>query len=125
MKKLRNANKKFRLVLLCAALLTACSNPSASPSEVGVSAAATEQTVSTSVIEKVEYDEDDMNTDWNKESSTAIELNGTSASISGLGAAVKDQSIQISAAGTYVLSEKWDDGKSLWMCRMKGSFDWF
>ncbi len=117
MKKLRNS-KKFGIVFLSAVILSACGDSSASPSDVSSSAATSEQSnetseqaVGTDLTGKVAYDNDDYDTDWSKESSTVIELNGTDANISGSGAAVKDGSITITAAGTYVLSGKWNDGQ--------------
>ncbi|MBP1991604.1 carbohydrate-binding domain-containing protein [Paenibacillus eucommiae] len=127
--------KQLGIVLLSAALLTACSDKAATTSNVGASPAATVQSnVSTSggtgttgqlasvdLTEKVEYDDDDYYTDWNSDNLTEIKLNGTGASINGSGAAVKDNNVTIASAGTYVVSGKLDDGQIVIDVQDKGT----
>lgn len=72
----------------------------------GTSGAAAVELTSLEADELVTYDEYDDNDSWSAESSTQITLNGTTASVSGEGAAVDGSTVTISAAGTYVLSGK-------------------
>lgn len=58
----------------------------------------------------IELDEDDINTSWNESECTKIELTQTSANINGSGAAVKNNKVTITEAGTYVLSGTLTDG---------------
>ena len=58
----------------------------------------------------IELDEDDINTSWNESESTKIELTQTSANINGRGAAVENNKVTITEAGTYVLSGTLTDG---------------
>lgn len=58
----------------------------------------------------IELDEDDINTSWNESESTKIELTQTSANINGSGAAVENNKVTITEAGTYVLSGTLTDG---------------
>lgn len=55
-------------------------------------------------------DEDDINTSWNESECTKIELTQTSANINGSGAAVENNKVTITEAGTYVLSGTLTDG---------------
>ena len=57
--------------------------------------------------------EDDTNTDFDKSTSTAVTLSGTSAEISGSGAAVKDGNVTVSEAGTYIISGSLTGGSIL------------
>ena len=52
------------------------------------------------------YSEEDLNTSWDKSSSTIITLNGSEAKIEGSGANYSDGKVNITSAGTYVLSGK-------------------
>ncbi|WP_138751349.1 carbohydrate-binding domain-containing protein [Paenibacillus sinopodophylli] len=113
------------IIALCTVLLTsACSNGSnntaASGNTVVVETASTsEQTGETAVTttelsmdELVKFDDADYNTEWSEDSSTKIVYNGTSASVSGAGAAVGESgSVSITEAGTYVLSGTLNDGQ--------------
>ena len=58
----------------------------------------------------IELDEDDINTSWNEAECTKIELTQTSANINGSGAAVENNKVTITEAGTYVLSGTLTDG---------------
>lgn len=52
------------------------------------------------------YSEEDLNTSWDKSSSTIITLNGSEAKVEGSGANYSDGKVNITSAGTYVLSGK-------------------
>ena len=58
----------------------------------------------------IELDEDDISTSWNESECTKIELTQTSANINGSGAAVENNKVTITEAGTYVLSGTLTDG---------------
>ena len=55
------------------------------------------------------YSEEDLNTSWDKSSSTIIKLNGSEAEIEGSGANYSDGKVNITSSGTYVLSGKFTD----------------
>ncbi|GMK42504.1 hypothetical protein PCCS19_55640 [Paenibacillus sp. CCS19] len=117
----KNRLSKLAVVALCTAMLAACgSNTTATTSTDSTAAATnTSQTTAASVQtasldlsnSKVEYDEDDAYSDWNASEATTIKLNGTTATVEGTGAETKDGSVSITAAGTYVVSGKLDDGQ--------------
>ncbi|MEK3985562.1 carbohydrate-binding domain-containing protein [Paenibacillus sp. FSL K6-3166] len=111
---------KIGILLLCAGLMSACSNNNttaqseATSSELTLSqsGAATEvQLAGAKLSDLVTFDEDDSNTSWTADQSTDIALAGTSAVVEGAGAESKDGSVAIIAAGTYVLSGKLSDGQ--------------
>ena len=52
------------------------------------------------------YSEEDLNTSWDKSSSTIITLNGIEAKVEGSGANYSDNKVNITSSGTYVLSGK-------------------
>lgn len=120
MKKLLIA-KQAGVVLLCAVIASACSDQTAttnSNAEASSTASAkptaavsSTKAANTDLIKKVEYAEDDMYTDWSSSNPTEIKLNGTSASINGSGAEAKESTVSITAAGTYVVSGKLDNGQ--------------
>ncbi len=58
----------------------------------------------------IELDEDDISTSWNESECTKIELTQTSANINGSGAAVENNKVTITEAGTYILSGTLTDG---------------
>lgn len=121
MKKLL-ITKQAGVVLLCVVIASACSNQTdtttsnaeASPT-VSVQSTATAalgvQATSTDLIQKVEYADDDKYMDWSSSNPTEIKLNGTTATINGSGAEVKESTVSITAAGTYVVSGKLDNGQ--------------
>lgn len=119
MKNLLNA-KQVGVVLLCAVFAAACSNDPATTSNAEASSTASAQSTaaasstkatSTDLIHKVEYADDDKYTDWSSSKPTEIKLNGTTATINGSGAEVKESTVSITAAGTYVVSGKLDNGQ--------------
>lgn len=67
--------------------------------------------VSTEKPLTVEYTEEDLDAAWSESGSTSITLSGNTATAAGSGAAVKDSTVTISAAGTYVLSGTLTDGQ--------------
>lgn len=120
-----NKNKKklskLAIIAICTAMLAACSSNSTSSTSTAstttsntaavTTASATVQTASYDLSSKVEYDDDDRYTDWNASEATTIQLNGTTATIEGAGAEAADGKISITAAGTYVVSGKLDEGQ--------------
>ena len=52
------------------------------------------------------YSEEDLNTSWDKSSSTIITLNGSEDKVEGSGANYSDGKVNITSSGTYVLSGK-------------------
>lgn len=135
-------SKKLGVILLCAALLSACSSVKSAPlSEVEASSAITdptnaatstneaastneavsgEQAANINMNEKVEYNDDDQYKDWASANPTEIKLSGTSASIEGTGAEAKGGTITITAAGTYAVSGKLDEGQIVVDVKDKG-----
>ncbi|EFM11143.1 conserved hypothetical protein [Paenibacillus curdlanolyticus YK9] len=121
MKKPWSVTPKLSVLLLCAALLTACGDKSGTASTTGATAAAStaqasssasgEQLATIDLTQEVQYEADDAYTDWAASNPTIIKLNGTSASVEGAGAAAKDSTITITAAGTYAVSGKLNDGQ--------------
>ncbi|OCT16350.1 hypothetical protein A8709_02660 [Paenibacillus pectinilyticus] len=111
-------------LLVCAVVLSACNNDAKTTSSEQAAATATASTtsktstattastkVTTDVIQKVEYAADDAYTDWASANPTTITLNGAGATIAGKGAEAKDGKITITAAGTYAISGKLNDGQ--------------
>ncbi|MDD6489136.1 MAG: carbohydrate-binding domain-containing protein [Clostridia bacterium] len=52
----------------------------------------------------VAFEDDDLNLSYDENNATKIKLSSSSAEISGKGASVKDSTITISSAGTYIIS---------------------
>lgn len=114
---------KLGVLLLCAAMMTACSSNSAT--NTGSVASDTPATTDTAeaggstavelagvdLTQEVEYEEDDAYSDWSAASYTSIALSGTSATIDGDGAAADGGTITITAAGTYAVSGKLEEGQ--------------
>lgn len=67
--------------------------------------------VSTASSVAIEFKSDDLDASFNTSSSTLVQLNGNSAAVTGSGASVSGGSVTISAAGTYVVSGKLDNGQ--------------
>lgn len=76
---------------------------------------------STSLSNVVTYDEDDNYTDWKNENPNYIKLSGSSATVDGSGAEVKDNIITITAAGTYVVSGKLNNGQIIVDAKAEGT----
>ncbi|MFC5702617.1 carbohydrate-binding domain-containing protein [Cohnella faecalis] len=115
--------KQWGVLLLCAVTLSACSAKSGTSSGEGTStatgatavqsseAATNVQLASVDLTEKIEYDDDDAYTDWSAANPTVIKLSGASATVDGSGAEAKGGTITITAAGTYAVSGKLDEGQ--------------
>lgn len=122
--------KKLSLVMLCAVMLSACSqgdtgtNNAAGQAGIevnansggaasgGTSGEGSAAAAAAAGSEwKATYGEDDLNAAWNADSATAIALNGSTISVSGSGASVEDAVATITAPGTYVLSGQLDNGQ--------------
>jgi len=113
------------VIALCTVLLaSACSNGSnnttASGNAAVVETALKDQhtetaevaTTELSMDQLVEFDDGDYNTEWSEDSSTKIVYNGTSAIVTGAGAAAGEGgSVNITEAGTYVLRGTLNDGQ--------------
>lgn len=111
---------KIGILLLCAGLMSACSNNNTTAQSKNTSseltssqsgAASGVQLASAKLSDLVTFDEEDSVTAWTADQSTVISLAGTSAVVDGTGAESKDGSVTITAAGTYVLSGKLNDGQ--------------
>jgi len=117
-------NKKFLYLkiftlLLCSSLLVSCDgNPitytkAKSPEATGTTTV-TESTAASSnpvTTDMVKFDKDDNSTSWATNNPNYIKLNGNSADLSGSGATIDGSIITITAAGTYVISGKLDNGQ--------------
>ncbi|WP_410770341.1 carbohydrate-binding domain-containing protein [Fontibacillus sp. BL9] len=76
----------------------------------GTENAANVQLASLKLDDLVKYDEHDTNADWSTDNATSITMSGSAATVSGSGAKAQGGTVTISAAGTYVLSGKLDEG---------------
>lgn len=131
MKNFRTGSR-IGLVLLCAAVMSACSVKAATPSDTSnnvstsVSAAqsstsAAVQLASVKAADLVAWEEEDAVTDWTAADSTAITLAGTTAVVDGAGATVQEGTVTITEAGTYVLSGTLSDGQIIVDEQAKGT----
>ncbi|WP_435925862.1 carbohydrate-binding domain-containing protein [Paenibacillus sp. DYY-L-2] len=111
---------KLGIVLLSAALMSACGNVSQAKTGEATTAAVTAADSETAAIvqlakigvkDLVEFKDKDTNTAWSADNSTMIQMAGTSATVTGSGAKASDGSVTITAGGTYVLSGTLDDGQ--------------
>ncbi|CAM4442581.1 hypothetical protein FHS16_003876 [Paenibacillus endophyticus] len=123
--KKTNLKHYVGVIALCTVLLaSACSNGSSNTRASGnaavVETSSTVQQTETAAVattelsmdELVEFDDEDYNTEWSEDSSTKIVFSGTSASVTGAGAATGEGgSVSITEAGTYVLSGILNDGQ--------------
>jgi uncharacterized protein YceK len=115
------------ILLICTVVLSACSTAASETTPTAEVTEATANTASTAgsqsetvtaalpanvkVSDVATFDEEDHATDWNADSATVIKLNGTSAAITGSGAATANGSVNITEAGTYVLNGTLSDGQ--------------
>ncbi|MDN4494345.1 carbohydrate-binding domain-containing protein [Ureibacillus aquaedulcis] len=113
-----NLSKIATPLVMCSALLIACSDTTEENSSTSIPAVAEAESLSTignqeiaSVIQdKVSYSDDDNYTDW--DNATSIKLEGDSASFDGNGGVVIDGSnITIRTSGVYEISGKLNDGQ--------------
>lgn len=123
---------KIGLVLLCAAVMSACSAKAATPSDTsnnaGTSVAAVQSSSSAAVqlasvkaADLVTWEEEDAVTAWTAADSTAITLAGTAAVVDGAGATAQEGTVTITEAGTYVLSGTLSDGRIIVDEQAKGT----
>ncbi|CAM4300135.1 carbohydrate-binding domain-containing protein [Paenibacillus xylanexedens] len=119
MKKNIITGSKLWSIALITSLLAACSSPAttSTTANAATSTTGTTKTVSVSEQTSVKYadlvslDADDTNISWTEADSTAIKLNGTTATVTGSGAKAANGSVTITEAGTYVLSGELTDGQ--------------
>ncbi|OMF84539.1 carbohydrate-binding domain-containing protein [Paenibacillus sp. FSL R7-0273] len=113
---------KAGLILLLAAVMSACGTASSAstPSPAATAAVATAvtggtasdvQLASVKAADLVSFDEEDVAADWSADSATMIALSGTSSTVTGSGAVASGSTVTISAGGTYVLSGTLSDGQ--------------
>lgn len=123
---------KIGLVLLCAAVMSACNSNTAAQNTADTTAAAAVtagqsstsapvQLASVKLTDLVSFDEEDAVTAWTEADSTAITLSGTSAAVNGAGAVAKDGTVTITEAGIYVLSGTLSDGQIIVDEQAKGT----
>lgn len=110
------------IVLLSTLALSACSSATPTATEALAAATSSTATVSTTattassstalkVSDLVTFDSGDDAIDWKSSDYTAIQLTGSSATITGNGATTTSSIITITAGGTYVLSGELTDGQ--------------
>jgi len=129
MRKLRKLNKLLIVLMMCAAVLSACENGSttATPTSEEATTAQTAAAVSGELLvdvnlpDLVTFDDEDYAADWSADTPMAIALSGTEATITGTGAEAKDGMVTITAAGTYVLSGKLSEGQIVVDVQDKGT----
>lgn len=117
---------KMGIVLLCAAMLSACGSAATqtegnAASETAVTSnavlttaeaqAAAKELANVTVKDLVDFDEVESTIDLNSGNVTRIQMNGTKAEVSGTGAKAGEGVVTITAAGTYVLNGKFTDGQ--------------
>ena len=127
---MKTSNKtKFAAILMLSAILAAgCTNSTTTSStnstetetavetDTAVQSGQTEGTEAAgelgdlSIQDLVEYDSDDLTAEWNADGSTAINLSGSNASVTGEGVQVSGADITITSAGTYVIRGELTDG---------------
>lgn len=119
---------KLATVLVCTTFLYACGTNSATKtttqSETTTEAKASivgDKAIKSVIGELVTYDKEDSYSDWKNENPNYIELNGTTASLKGTGAEVKDSKVTITSAGVYVISGKLEDGQIIVDVQDKGT----
>jgi hypothetical protein len=114
---------KLMSALVCTVLLSACGNNSATQSEESAQVEVSiidNKSIKSVIREFVTYDKDDYYSDWKSENPNYVKLNGTTASLNGSGANVKDSKVTITSAGVYVISGKLDDGQIIVDVKDKG-----
>lgn len=94
-------------VLLALSVLTGCTTDT-------TTAITTTETVGTaagSTSIQTEYAPEDLDTSWDAATATAVTLDGDSVTVEGTGATVKGSDLNVTAAGTYVISGTLTDGQ--------------
>jgi len=90
------------MILLIAGCSTNNQNNTSDSSNQSNTVKSETDTVNVSIAEK--YEDEDSDSSWDTSTSTIITLTGTTAAVSGSGAAVTGGTVTITAAGTYVVS---------------------
>jgi hypothetical protein len=115
--------KWFPVLLMSASLVACSSNTSTDSLSVAQPSAAVTQTAAASTVgtaavtanpvtsDMVSYDADDAYTDWTKEKPNYIELKGTTAILTGTGAMIENNTINVLLPGVYVISGELTDGQ--------------
>jgi hypothetical protein len=115
---------KLAAALVCTTFLYACGTSSATKTEAATEVKASiigDKAIKTVIGELVTYDKEDYYSDWKNENPNYIQLNGTTASLTGSGAEVKEGKITITSAGVYVISGKLEDGQIIVDVQDKGT----
>jgi len=121
---MRNRNFSIVLMIMCIILLVSCRHNN-SPGQIDnsneqSSAENGRSNVNVIQLEELNYDSYDTATQWENDNPSYIEFNGDSINFKGNGAVVTDNSITITAAGTYVVSGKLNDGSIVIDLKSKG-----
>lgn len=127
-----NTVSRIGMVLLCAAVMSACSTKAATPADTSNSTgtaitaaanitSAAVQLASAKAADLVTWDAEDTATAWTAADSTAIALSGTTAAVDGAGAKAQGGVVTITEAGTYVLSGTLSDGQIIVDEQAKGT----
>lgn len=97
---------KLTALLMSTALLISCSANTTTQTPVSSETETknVELNIKTMSQNLVEYDDDDYYSDWEEQNPVYINLNTTTAEVTGSGAKVDGNTVTITAAGTYVLS---------------------
>lgn len=107
-----NKTKKIIAVLVSVSLLSSCSsntiNEAAAPTDGNSNIELNIKTMSQS---SVEYEDDDLYTEWKNENTNYINLSSASAELQGSGAEINENVITINAPGVYVISGKLENGQ--------------
>ncbi|MCM8711775.1 carbohydrate-binding domain-containing protein [Clostridium sp. SYSU_GA19001] len=120
---------KLAIVLVCTTFLYGCGTKTETNSTIETKTSSTQikesiigdKTVQSVISGLVTYDNEDSYTDWKSENPNYIELSGTTASLKGSGAQVKDGKVTVTSAGTYVISGKIDNGQIIVDVQNKGT----
>ncbi len=101
----------FRLIplFLSGAILAGCATNS--NGDTANASTADSQNAGAVTSSMIKYDEDDYYSDWENANPVYIKLNGTTATVSGSGAAVSGSTVTISAAGVYAISGSLTNGQ--------------
>ncbi len=98
--------KSYAVLAVCLAVAgyAACRLQGTTSSSVSSTASSSVKLTSSSYSDLMKLDSEDSDESFNASSSTVITLNGSTAEISGSGAELKDDTITLTKAGTFVLS---------------------
>jgi hypothetical protein len=131
--KRKSISAVIAIALVCSTFLYGCNSKTATNNTNSTTnstqAASTEvkasiigdKTVKNVISGVVTYDKEDTYTDWKSQNPNYIELSGTTATVKGSGAEVKNSKVTITAAGTYVISGKLDNGQIIVDVQDKGT----